>query len=988
MATTYKGTKITGTSTTSKVFSSSGIKSATLGETYLNTSTGHVYRCTTGGSASTAKWRYVSTPISKKPTVAVSSLGAPVRTTVGTGTHYMKATWSVPSALTDDKKRDRASALDITWHLNISGKKDPDKVIENASTSRTTSQINLNNLTIGSKTYTRASFFPLTDKKLFSVSTVVRPTNDAGDGPVTKATRKFTIPKKPTISAFSFSSTTGTVSCTITTDAGEGYAERYDTRYTVKVKNTRTGKTWNATDTSSTSTSITASYDASDYQQLSNTQYIQVTVTAWARGYAGISDKVSKTYYVAFPAAATITSTDITSKTSSGRCVVRLKTNNSTQHPVDSVKLEYLADTTYPTATSIPGTATWTDAGIEDNAQCSALAVSVTNLIPDPGNYTWVRVKTYHAAESVLVRYSNYMRLKALETPEKTATDEEVTILSATAGADGQSAVVLLAWNEDGDDDADGTELTWSEDEDTWKSTEEPNTHLFTWSDGSVTSGTTTYEDSAEITIKGLAEATKYYIRARRYTDGDTTTYSDYSDTATVFTSETPEAVTATCDQYIPSGQPLSVYWTFSGNSLQKEWQIVSDDDVVIAKGSGSAGSARISADRLAAVATNNEITFTVQVSSGSGMVESDECTVTIVDIPELSITASTSMTAQPYSFTATVTELSDLIVVVTSSGAMSQFPDGIHMQTAGDTIYSELVAPAWTENANDFSATVTLPEGLDFWDYVDYDLTVTAVDRSTGLRSEEAEATFTVDWTSKATAPEDTVTLTPVDTTDEDGNHTLAVQIALTAPASSVGTDVYDIYRMDGGMARLIGEGFPLSYTAMDYFAPYGDGELLYYRIALRTVDGDVAFSDIEYDLPVDVLRFDWRDGSVELPYNLSIGDGYSKDADIRSHMDGSVDGYWNPTITRKASLSTDVIKLEQQSEIEAVRQLARYAGPVFVRTPNASAFEADVQVTNLSADSGHITSVAFDATEIGLTQEFILATPFTLEDEEEEEE
>ena len=55
----YTGTAITGTSTTGVVFSGSGIASAVVGDMYLNTSTSYVYRCTTAGSASSARWAYV-----------------------------------------------------------------------------------------------------------------------------------------------------------------------------------------------------------------------------------------------------------------------------------------------------------------------------------------------------------------------------------------------------------------------------------------------------------------------------------------------------------------------------------------------------------------------------------------------------------------------------------------------------------------------------------------------------------------------------------------------------------------------------------------------------------------------------------------------------------------------------------------------------------------------------------------------------------------
>lgn len=52
----YRGTGITGTSTTATVFSGSGVASAMINDIYMNTSTGAVYQCTVAGAASAAKW--------------------------------------------------------------------------------------------------------------------------------------------------------------------------------------------------------------------------------------------------------------------------------------------------------------------------------------------------------------------------------------------------------------------------------------------------------------------------------------------------------------------------------------------------------------------------------------------------------------------------------------------------------------------------------------------------------------------------------------------------------------------------------------------------------------------------------------------------------------------------------------------------------------------------------------------------------------------
>ena len=55
----YSGTSVTGTSTTGTIFSGTGITDALVNDYYLNTSTSYVYKCTTSGNASTAKWAYI-----------------------------------------------------------------------------------------------------------------------------------------------------------------------------------------------------------------------------------------------------------------------------------------------------------------------------------------------------------------------------------------------------------------------------------------------------------------------------------------------------------------------------------------------------------------------------------------------------------------------------------------------------------------------------------------------------------------------------------------------------------------------------------------------------------------------------------------------------------------------------------------------------------------------------------------------------------------
>ena len=1028
----YKGTKITGTSTKAKVFKKSKIKKAKKNQTYLNKSTGHVYKCTHGGKPSEAKWKYIRTDIVAKPSLAVQGLGAPTRS----GTK-MNAAWNIPADLISNKKGDRATGYNIYWNLGIPDN-DPSKVLQIANAGTKTSQVDLNNFWVGKTKYNRNSFYPNTKNKLSYVSVKVAPKNEKGEGgKPTTATRKFEIPRAPKISGFTFNNETGVISVTITTDPGNDYKERYDTKFKMTVTDTRQNKTWAQSDNKTTNTSITLSYNIRNYQELTWDDYVKVTVEAYARGYAGASATASKTAYVSFPQKTTIEDVAVTGKTGQDKCTVLIKTNSTKEHPVDRVRLEYLANCIYDTAESIPSGESWTESDIIDDASCTAMSISVSNLIPERGHYTWVRVVSWHYNENVLYRVSDYMRVTDLETPAATAADDEITILSASPGEDGRSIIVELGWNADGEDDSDGTELSWADEEDTWKSTRTPDSYTFEWSDGPVTVGQITYQDSATITIKDLQEGTRYFIRARRYMEGETTEYSPYSNTSTAITSETPETIVATCDRYVAKGHSLAIYWTFSGNGVQKEWQVVAEDGTVIANGDDSMTTTQISSSRLESLVTDNSLSFTVQASTGGNFVISDTQTVTIVDNPTLELTAPSSLTAQPYAFTAESNRICDLIVIVTSQGAVGQFPAGIRRQTAGDTIHSTVYSPEWTEDNDVFTASINLPTGLDFWDLGRYTVSVVAIDRETGLRSAETTASFAVAWAKQAvdihatttyalstdTAVDEDktyytydsttesylpvedpvgdedpseegwyeatvtnyITLTPIDEIDDTGYHRQAVQIALIPPPGSEETDLYDIYRLTGDGAVLIGESFPLTCTTTDEYAPFGEDMTLNYRVALRTIDGDVSFADFEYVQDSSILRFDWATGFVEYPYNLSIGDSYKKDVEFRSHLDGGLDGYWNQNIERQAKLSTDLIWIEQQDVIDKTRELARYAGPVYVRTPEGTAYEADVQVTDMSGTDNIIMAVAIDATEVDVTAEFLLPTPYRKEEESE---
>lgn len=917
--------------------------------------------------------------ISKKPTKTVKSVTTPKR--ASGGSHTMSVDVNLGDALVSTKSASRCNKIAMGWTLGTSKKIKKPSTQGDASISSSNKKFtktkNLNSF----NDYTRSSFWPYTDVKLQSVSFWCQPYNSYGKGKKVTKTRGFKVPKKPTISAFAISQY-GVVSCTVTSDAGEDYHERARTRYKVHIKNTRTNYDKTITDDSFTALTKSITYNVSDYQQLAYGDYVAITVTAWNQGYAGDSDSVSKTYYVGYPALATIKDVDVSSKSQTGKVTVRIKTNSSTAHPVDEVELEYLSNVAYSTAGSIPGDTSWTVSNIVDDAKCTALAIAVGTIgIPDPGKYNWVRVKSWHAIENVLYRYSTPMRVKGLETPAPTASDDQIKIISTSLGIDGESVKVLMGWDVSGTDDATGTELSWADAEDAWKSTDPPDTFEFTWNDGSYTDTSVTpnvtYPKSATVTIKRLEPGQNVFIRARRYLDlNDVRTYGGYCNAKTQLPSSEvagePESVSLSLPGFVARGDNALASWTVGSTAEQTYWALMTSSGKVIADSDGNANSYAIPSERLEALATNNALSVYLAVSTGGDLIISDTKTLTIVDAPTLALASLSTLTAQPFAFTISSNTAARIVASITAQGAAGQNAAGIYEQFNGDTIWSANLQPLWSESSGTYSVTVTITEPQDFIDGAEYTLNLQAIDDETGLKSPEISSTFGVAWAHQAVAAVD-CTVTPSDYVDNNGVHHMQATICIVAPTGANQYDVYDIYRYTADGAVLIGSGYPAGESVVDDYAPFGKGMDLYYRIATRTVDGDEEYADIPYTLSGKMLRFDWPYGTLELPYNIDISDSYAKQVQSRMHMDGTNNAYWNAGIRRTARYGSQIVRLDSQSDVAAARQLARYPGGVFVRTPDGSAFEADVQINDMST-TGVIQVFSINIEEIEPTAAFML--------------
>jgi hypothetical protein len=129
-------------------------------------------------------------------------------------------------------------------------------------------------------------------------------------------------------------------------------------------------------------------------------------------------------------------------------------------------------------------------------------------------------------------------------------------------------------------------------------------------------------------------------------------------------------------------------------------------------------------------------------------------------------------------------------------------------------------------------------------------------------------------------------------------------------------------------------------------------------------------------YYLDGNYMRFDWPGGVLELPYDITLSDSYSKDKTTRKHLDGTTSVYYNDGVTRTGKQSTRLVRLMSQRDIELVRSLARYPGNAFIRLPDGCAYEGCVEITDISTE-GVIDTFSLSTIETATTQAYMLPIP-----------
>lgn len=667
-----------------------------------------------------------ATSIKRKPTGGPGSVTAPTRDSGGSTNH--KVTWKNNSADFKDTNDHRIQGFEWWWVIGLKDTSGHTKrwttlTYRSGNTGLTQVSLSLGNITLCNKK--RTSYNDLFPRKgswyITSLSFNIRGYNSKGKGPTRTATRSYGVSRTPEVSSFEHAEDTGHVSCTIKSDEGNDYRDRLNTRVTIDVEDTRkTGADRNTSIVKYTeATSYTAEYDVEDRFHLTYEQYVRVRVTAQARGYSGPSADASQEIYVSWPNKPVILTEQVScpSREQLGKVTIPIDLMRTKEHPSTGVRLQVLANVDYERASDIPATEedNWRDVGVPDDGECTALSVDMSLVIPETeGKRSWVRIKSWNQIEDGFYRYSDYYQLKELYTPAPTAEDDQCAIVSCTSADDGLGAMVTVGYANDSNT---GTEVAWSDREDAWTSTDQPDTFEVTWDDDPKAASATEWDKSCTVDVRGLEQGTNYYIKARRYLERDDadTTYSPWSDARTVTPSVAPGAVTLTAPASVPIGSDCAVSWAFDGGT-QTAWEIVSDGRV-LKSGTDALGSCTLAADELQASAdSNGNVRISVIVHTGGGTSQSEESVIVIAKPPTLSVEAGAydgttftagDVTAQPLVLRVRGSSPTSNVAVTVRAQGVDVGALGQLRQMAGDVMWSDTVTPTWAAISRPASANL-----------------------------------------------------------------------------------------------------------------------------------------------------------------------------------------------------------------------------------------------------------------------------------------
>lgn len=511
--------------------------------------------------------------------------------------------------------------------------------------------------------------------------------------------------------------------------------------------------------------------------------------------------------------------------------------------------------------------------------------------------------------------------------------------------------------------DADGAEISWSDHDDAWQSTDEPETYEIP------------FERPSEWIISGLETGKKWYVRIRLFiTNGDERTYGPWSDIKEVSLAEAPSVpkLTLSAGVITPDGS-VNAYWAYSSEDGTKQ-MYAEICEVTISGGVPTYG------DVIAHASTAQSINIkakdgsrewtagsthylALRVMSSAGKLSDSWSNIVSVEVaPPLTCSiTSTSLVTETITLddvSVSVKSLKSLPLTVVVAGADEscettvaieraedyrlERPDGRNLDGYKDETVASKTEPGGKAISID---TADLIGRLD--DEAKYRITATIKD-SLGRSTSAEPIEFMVNWSHQALMPEGTVQV-------DQANYVALIKPV--APAGALSTDRVDIYRLSHGYPELIYPGAEFGKTYVDPYPAIGD--MGGHRLVYRTKEGDyktsvadghrlawIDFREEDFDaLTVPVSIIDFNGQMIELMYDMDLSDRFEKDFEEVTYLGGSVQGYFGKAVKRKSDIKASIIT-DDENAVRTLALLCDYSGPAHIRTRDGSSYWANVDV------------------------------------------
>ena len=545
---------------------------------------------------------------------------------------------------------------------------------------------------------------------------------------------------------------------------------------------------------------------------------------------------------------------------------------------------------------------------------------------------------------------------------------------------DGEKGIVRVTWDWSWPE-ATGAELSWADHDDAWESTDEPDTfsvsnlHASHWN------------------IAGLSSGTTWYIRVRFFQESeDNTTYGPYSaitSASTIDLSSAPdEPALAVSPAVVSRNGTFTASWSYVSNDntdqrLASVCEVTVENNETVYTEIGRVTTAQHIDFDVAelgwTVGSQHNLALKVYSESGNESDWSQLVPVTVADAVTCSIT-STSLENVTVTedgddeTTRTVLSLTEMPLSVAVSGAGNDKTTTLVIERAtsffaetpdensfngyeNETIYLSSMM-----GAGSFSVGLTDLIGT-FNDGAAYRMTATVED-GYGQKA-QAQIDFEVHWSHQAMEIAATCFM------DSVADFMPVSVIIAEEPEDAEEGDYIQIYRLSADKPVLV-----VDHGDFDtyYVDPYPTiGEHGGHRVVFLTANGDYitedstfAWTDLSESqddiLDIEKALIDFAGRQIQLAYNIDLSSSWEKDFEETHYLGGSIQGDWNPGVSRSGSVSTVMITLTDADGIRDMRRLAEHEGVCRLRTQDGSNLWVNIDVSEKRSHQQGGKVVSFD--------------------------